>query len=121
MLKKHKTLHEEFKFLCKFCNLKFRSNNILMNHIKRKHTFQKDYKCDTCGENFFRSPDLSHHIALIHLGIRYKCGVPGCTSTLTRKDAYLTHLKSHTTLTEDEKKDLLIKLKEFVEKHNLKR
>jgi hypothetical protein len=56
---------------------------------------------------------LDHHIASKHLGIRYRCGVVGCNSTLSRKDAYITHLKSH-TLTENEKKDLLEKLEKFI-------
>lgn len=121
MLKKHKSIHEEFKYPCQECNVKCRTRNLLNVHIKRKHTFQKDHKCETCGESFFRAQELSHHIALTHLGIRYGCTVAGCTSSLSRKDAYLTHLKSHTNLTPEEKKEVLAKLKEFVEKHNLKR
>lgn len=121
MLMKHKTIHEEYKFICEFCNLKCRTRGVLNIHIKRKHTFQKDHKCDLCGHQFFRLAELSHHVALEHLGIRYECGVAGCNSTLSRKDAYLTHLKSHTNLTEEDKKELMRKLKEFVEKHNLKR
>lgn len=120
MLKKHKSVHEEFRYPCQSCNMKCRTANLLKTHVKRKHTFVKDFKCETCGEEFYRAQELSHHIALIHLNIRYHCTVQGCTSSLSRKDAYLTHLKSH-NLTPDEKKEVLAKLKEFVEKHNLKR
>lgn len=121
MLKKHKSIHEDYRYPCLECTIKCRTQNLLNVHMKRKHTFEKDHKCETCGESFYRAQELSHHIALTHLGIRYQCTVPGCTSSLSRKDAYLTHLKSHTNLTADEKKEVLTKLKEFVEKHNLKR
>lgn len=113
------TVHQEYRFPCQYCGTKFRTSTNRKDHIKRAHIFQKDHKCEQCGEEFYRKKGLDHHIASKHLGIRYRCGVAGCNSSLSRKDAYITHLKSHTTLTESEKKDLLEKLEIFIKQHNL--
>lgn len=119
MLKKHNSLHTEYRYTCQHCSTKFRTSARLKDHVKRSHTFVKDYKCNQCDEEFYRKKGLDHHIVSKHLGIRYHCGVTGCNSTLSRKDAYITHLRSHTSLTEVEKKDLLEKLEQFIKQHNL--
>jgi KRAB domain-containing zinc finger protein len=119
MLKKHKVLHEEYKFVCSYCSGKFRHASLLAIHIKINHTHIKDFVCDQCSASYHKRPALNHHIALVHMGIRYQCQVSGCTSSLSRKDAYVTHLKSH-NLNESEMKLIMIKCKEFMEANNLK-
>jgi uncharacterized Zn-finger protein len=112
-------MHEEYKFVCDYCSQKFRSRTSLSQHVKRNHTFIKDFKCDQCEKAYYERTILKHHIALVHLGIRYQCQVAGCTASLSRKDAYMTHLKSH-NLDESEMKVLIQKCKEFREQNDLK-
>jgi uncharacterized Zn-finger protein len=90
-------------------------------HIKRYHTFEKDFKCTECDAAFYAKSNLEYHVKSKHDGIKFVCGVPGCKSSLSRKDAYLNHLKSHKELTKEEMKELHIKLDEFCEVNGLKK
>jgi uncharacterized Zn-finger protein len=117
-LKRHKVTHGELKFICSYCGRKHKRSSELLNHIKRTHKLIKNHKCNQCEKAYFDPKCLKHHIALVHMGIRYQCQVQGCTSSLSRKDAYVTHLKSH-NLNESEMKDLMQKCEKFRLENNL--
>ncbi|XP_070504950.1 zinc finger protein 260-like isoform X2 [Chironomus tepperi] len=123
MLRKHSSLHREYQHLCTFpnCGLKYRTATQLKNHVNRIHLERREYECKECTSAFYTMRDLDRHIISKHLGIKFVCEVPGCNSTLSRRDAYLSHLKSHSGLTEDERRELISKLNEFCMQLNLKR
>lgn len=122
MLRKHDTIHKEFRFTCDLCSNenKFRSKQSLKFHIKRYHTFEKDKKCHLCSAAFFGKRDLDCHITAKHLNIRFQCGVAGCKSSLSRKDAYLSHIqKAHKDLTAEERKSLRAEIDKIYFHNNL--
>jgi uncharacterized Zn-finger protein len=115
-LRKHFiALHREKKFACEFCGDKFVIKSRLQMHIKRNHTFEKNIKCTepNCEAAFYKNTDLVQHISKVHRGIRFNCQVPGCLSSLSRRDAYINHLKSHKELTRAEFDELFEKLNKF--------
>lgn len=114
--------HAEKLLQCNYCDTKFHAKHPLKIHIKRYHTFEKDYKCDepNCSEEFYRPQDLYRHVISKHRNIKFKCQVPGCVSSLGRKDAYVNHLRSHKELSKDEMEEMMKKLKQFIAENNLK-
>lgn len=97
------------------CGEKYATRTRLKNHINRKHTFVKNYKCTEpdCEAEFYGSSALKRHTIKVHRGIRFNCQVPGCASSLSRRDAYLNHLKSHRELSKAEHDELINKLNDF--------
>ncbi|KAG5667403.1 hypothetical protein PVAND_015384 [Polypedilum vanderplanki] len=123
MLRKHSTLHQEYQYPCTFpnCGIKYRNSTQLKNHMNRIHLDKKDYECEECGAAFYTARDLDRHIVSKHLGIKFVCEVPGCSSTLSRRDAYLSHLKSHSGLSEEHRRELIKNCNDFCIKMNLKK
>jgi hypothetical protein len=121
MLKLHnKNMHTETNFGCSYCDMNFTTSSSVNKHIKRVHERIKDHQCNQCNAMFYERSGLSNHIAVVHKGIRYKCQVPGCASSLARKDIYMFHLKQkHNNLDKSEMDGILRKCKEFMEQHNL--
>ena len=108
-LKEHIVLaHTEPRFSCQICNKKIKSKFKLDIHIKQNHTFEKDHVCtySNCEAAYATKAALKRHISEKHLGIRIRCGETSCSSSFGRKDAYVTHLKSHRELTEVEMEEL---------------
>jgi uncharacterized C2H2 Zn-finger protein len=121
MLKAHKSIHGEYKYACDYanCDAKFRSQTKLSRHVDIAHLGIKNYHCDQCGKSFCKSKSLTNHINVKHLGIRLNCTVPGCKSSLSRRDIYLNHLKMHKELSTEEMKIHLDKCDDFCLANNL--
>lgn len=129
-------IHSEVKFDCDICGKQFLTKERTESHMKRwatKFCFEallqnfiyveifysfhlkvRDLKCSECGKKFF-SPDQLRTHAYKHRGIRFNCFVPGCTASLSRRDALMTHVKGQHRLTAGERKDFTDKLNKFVE------
>lgn len=108
-------MHGDNIFDCTYCEKKFNTKTKLNDHIKRYHTFEKNYKCSelNCDAAFYDSQNLKRHIRTIHQGLRFECQVPGCKSSLSRRDAYVAHLKYHKELSKNQYDELYNKLKVF--------
>ncbi|KAG5667402.1 hypothetical protein PVAND_015383 [Polypedilum vanderplanki] len=68
MLKKHNTLHQEYRYPCTFphCGLKYRNSAQLKNHVNRTHLNKRDHVCEFCRADFFLARDLERHIKTKH-------------------------------------------------------
>ena len=68
----------EKAFLCSECGSSFGSASTLIDHKKRKHLEQRNWKCDTCGKGFFTRQELEAH-ERVHTGDKpFQCNVSVC-------------------------------------------
>ncbi|KAF2435696.1 hypothetical protein EJ08DRAFT_558437, partial [Tothia fuscella] len=52
----------------------------------------RPYKCDECGHGFLHKKDLDRHMPR-HTGQKlFRCSIPGCPKTYTRKDNLSRHI-----------------------------
>lgn len=65
------------------------------------HLKVKNFKCETCGREFFKSHQLKNHL-IAHRGIRFQCFITGCTKSVTRRDNLVSHMKNGHRLTAEE-------------------
>jgi hypothetical protein len=68
---------------------------IYCRHHTRYHIRSSDrpYKCDECGHGFLHKKDLDRHMPR-HTGQKlFRCSIPGCTKTYTRKDNLSRHIR----------------------------
>jgi hypothetical protein len=71
------------------------ANHLLFRHHTRYHIRSSDrpYKCDECGHGFLHKKDLDRHMPR-HTGQKlFRCSVPSCTKTYTRKDNLSRHMR----------------------------
>lgn len=80
---------------------------------------RKDKECKICGLKFFTGAQVTKHM-LIHTGLRYNCFVPGCKTSLTRRDNLVTHMKRSHQLTQMEQREFKAKLASYDESVHLK-
>nr|XP_022906364.1 gastrula zinc finger protein XlCGF42.1-like [Onthophagus taurus] len=91
-------------FFCKICNIKFKNQKLLSNHLKETHNHNKThnkiinntnkhYQCHYCKKIFKQSWHLHDHITS-HLGDKkYKCIL--CDKTFLRVTSLRRHFKIH--------------------------
>jgi len=97
-LKAHKEKVHEGKvdpiFQCDVCSATYRIKQLLINHIKSKHSGEKRYKCAQCGKGFNDTKSLYNHI-LLHTGRKpFTCEY--CNMSFRRKDSRDHHRRKHT-------------------------
>lgn len=85
------------KYKCSYCKVNFSKNSVLTAHIKRKHTFIKDFKCEDCEEEFFTKADLNTHILQSHANEEdaFHCIAEKCNEIFYRESNLRKHMKSH--------------------------
>ncbi|XP_011159477.1 zinc finger protein 84 [Solenopsis invicta] len=97
-LKAHKERVHEGKiipriFQCDICKIEYRVKQMLINHIRSKHT-EKRFKCMQCSKRFADVKTLYHHVSR-HIGRKpFTCEY--CNMSFRRKDARDIHRRKHT-------------------------
>ena len=86
------------RFVCSYerCDQTFKFKSNLEIHIRRKHTFEKPFKCEECVNSFIIKYDLKQH-KLEHLGQTFKC--KECHKLFKRQKILTKHMKTvHTSI-----------------------
>jgi uncharacterized Zn-finger protein len=84
----------EKPFKCNFadCDMSFTTQGHLTDH-RRRHSGERPYLCETCGEKFMRSSTLKIHMRR-HTGEKpYRCDK--CDRAFSESGNLRTHLKIH--------------------------
>lgn len=97
MLRAHMPSHAVSRdFKCQICDKRLKSDFILRNHIKLKHTLdgRLDHKCPTCGKKFKTRSYLNHHLQSHNTTLDHKCDQ--CEKAFRVRRQLLVHLRRHT-------------------------
>ncbi len=85
MLSHKQLVHGEKLIHCDKCERKFATNVMLRRHIRQTHDKERRHLCTFCGQGFFASNKLKHHISSVHQRITEICDICG---QATRNIAY---------------------------------
>ena len=107
---------EHGKNVCKICNKKFKSENMLNFHISRVHEGKK-YKCHQCDKICQSSSSLNDHVNQVHENELQKCNE--CNkifkSVFFKQHKCIKTDTSFTEITESDNKSLIPKLSDALE------
>ena len=92
VLKLHMSIHFPPSFSCTECDKKFVMAGNLKKH-KKIHQGILNETCKLCNKGFTTKGSLSNHIISDHFD-KFHCEVTGCSTTLSSKQGYKTHLKT---------------------------
>lgn len=79
--------------VCNFCPFRGADRNVIIEHIKQVHGFNKPFVCVQCRKQFGRRSDLKKH-AICHTGVRpFACTI--CPKSFSRNSNLQKHIKNH--------------------------
>ncbi len=83
LFKHEREVHDTGK-VCQYCGKVLATNKTLRNHMRRKHTKEKPYKCDQCDRAYATSDGLRLHKLQVHserpwveISATYLCSICG--------------------------------------------
>lgn len=92
----HMKIHEGNLDICEECGRGFITKQLLDEHRRRIHTFERPYACDRCDKCFLRSDKLLHHRRREHTGEKpYKCKL--CDWSGVDSSSSIHHRRRHGT------------------------
>ena len=74
----------ESKYVCGLCNKFFMDLNNTKIHMKRVHSYNKDYNCDECDKSFKTKSDLNRHKKQVHKDLKRKLNIDNISDTCKR-------------------------------------
>ena len=87
----HKELLKTFKCTHLGCELSFKTEGVLNEHVKTTHLGVKDFHCELCGKMFTSKVNLRVHIETIHEKRKdHKC--PQCNKEFGQRSSLKTHI-----------------------------
>ena len=93
---KHKKTHQEIKdFVCDLCAKSFIKKVNFEAHLFRDHGIgEQKFKCETCGQTFFKESVMKHHIEAKHVKSKlYQCEL--CPKAFWMRSYLTTHIKNY--------------------------
>jgi uncharacterized Zn-finger protein len=78
----------------------------------RVHMNLRKHACYQCDRKFGSTSARRDH-ELLHIGVKFACFEPGCSSTLKRRDALVTHLRQSHSLSNEEMTDYKSRIEKF--------
>ena len=91
-LKLHIMNHLPPSFSCSECDMKFVQASNLKIH-KKRHQGILNKICNLCNKGYSTNDSLRNHIIIKHFA-KFHCEVTGCSSIISSKPHYKTHLKT---------------------------
>jgi len=84
---------QEKNFCCEFCTKRFARKNSLTTHVKDIHEQSGNFSCQFCEKKFFKERDMKRHQSKHSSEKPYQCD--NCGESFKRQYNLLEHLKSH--------------------------
>lgn len=100
-LRTHLKYHSDMRFPCTYvdngvpCNKGYISMHLLQQHVDTIHLKKKRLNCpiNTCTSKFNLKSDLNTHLFTFHERKKIKCDF--CSTTVSSKEYYCRHIRSH--------------------------
>ncbi|XP_070546148.1 zinc finger protein 320-like isoform X1 [Ptychodera flava] len=91
-LTKHKRIHSERKFDCRYCDMKFTTEGIRSTHEKELHS-EVSAVCTVCEEKFDTRAKMANHLRTAHIKPGFKCSF--CNKKFHSMVGWKAHLETH--------------------------
>lgn len=92
-LKKHMKSHYKQEIKCKFCEVEFHHQRLLISHIREIHPEELNFKCTLCDKLFDTKSNLGKHLPTHSEKSNYQCDK--CSTFFKFKQGFVKHMKKH--------------------------
>ena len=90
-LKRHiKTQHSRAPLTCYYCNKRFSTRELLIEHLLKVHKGHGQQLCEECFK-FQRAKNFNRHFQGKHRGLTFNCNIGACTKQFKAKTALQRH------------------------------